>query len=335
MSGEMKKNKAEDFEAIQAFMRLSLDSREAGGGTTHELMSLASSPLWLWKDQNRRRFPHNSSHELDSHLQVFTVICRRLKDDRWGEQIWVWNHLLENQIIYSHTKVLDSNHALQQLPFIAKKSKPAKLRKDLWRPMAMIQFPLGAGVAGQSAFQKLREFRRRHELEWDDSLFFETEPDPTTGEMKRVKLRSRIERGYAIHDQRANAIADMAAVLAGAGRGSRVWISPAERMMLEEGNKELENKQEGEVDEASSSRNDRIVELRGKRWSPAAPREDDPDRELIKATVYWMNAQDRNYAEKWSDNVTHELFEEAKAAGETLAETGSEPGTIRAELSSA
>ncbi|KAL2752723.1 hypothetical protein ACRALDRAFT_1072583 [Sodiomyces alcalophilus JCM 7366] len=251
----------------------------------------------------------------------------------WGEQIWVWNHVLLKQIVYSHTKVLDSNHALQQLPFIAKKSKPAKLRKDVWRPMAMIQFPVGAGVAGQSAFQKLREFRRRHELEWDDSVLYKNTRNVTTGELTRKNTRTRIERGYAIHNQRANAIADMAAVLAGSGRGSRLWISPAERAMLEElAKEEPENQQEGEVAEASGSNSDsRAVELRGKRWSPTAPREDDPDRELIKATVYWMDIHDRNYAEKWSDNVTHEIFEEARENGENA----SEPDTIRAELSSA
>lgn len=200
----------------------------------------------------------------------------------------------------------------------------------------MIQFPVGAGVAGQSAFQKLREFRRRHELEWDDDMLLEDVRDPTTGELQYRKTRTRIDRGYAIHNQRANAIADMAAVLAGSGRGSRLWISPAERAMLEEVEKELENKQEGEATETSDGSSDsRLVELRGKRWSPAAPREDDPDRELIKATVYWMNAHDRNYAESWSDNVTHELFEEAKARGETFTGAASEPGTIRAELSSA
>ncbi|KAF3355342.1 hypothetical protein VdG1_04175 [Verticillium dahliae VDG1] len=117
-----------------------------------------------------------------------------------GEQIWVWHHLTSHQIIYSHTPQLDSNHALKQLPFIAKKSTPAKLRKDLWRPMALIQFPAGAGTAGQSAFQKLREYRRRHELE-----------------------------------------------------------------------------------------------------------------QLLEATVFWRDQQDKNFASEWSANVKHELFEDAKA----------------------
>ncbi|EGY14664.1 uncharacterized protein VDAG_05828 [Verticillium dahliae VdLs.17] len=141
-----------------------------------------------------------------------------------GEQIWVWHHLTSHQIIYSHTPQLDSNHALKQLPFIAKKSTPAKLRKDLWRPMALIQFPAGAGTAGQSAFQKLREYRRRHELEWGDEKLFRTREDAATGRL-----------------------------------------------------------------------------------------EGSADRQLLEATVFWRDQQDKNFASEWSANVKHELFEDAKA----------------------
>ncbi|KAG7115331.1 hypothetical protein HYQ45_016359 [Verticillium longisporum] len=206
-----------------------------------------------------------------------------------GEQIWVWHHLTSHQIIYSHTPQLDSNHALKQLPFIAKKSTPAKLRKDLWRPMALIQFPAGAGTAGQSAFQKLREYRRRHELEWGDEKLFRTREDAATGRLVR-STRTRKERGFAIHEQRENAIADMAAVLAGGGRGSRLWVSAAERTLVEAGG-----------------------QLRGKRWSTDAPKEGSADRQLLEATVFWRDQQDKNFASEWSANVKHELFEDAKA----------------------
>lgn len=181
---------------------------------------------------------------------------------------------------------------MKQLPFIAKKSKPAKLRRDLWQPLALIQFPLGAGVVGQNVFQKLREFRRRHELEWDDEIFYREEPKKyEPGEVTR-NVRSRINRGKAIHDQRANAIADMAAVLSGAGHGSRIWINAAEKEQLDKGD----------------------VELRGKRWTNFGPKknEDDGRNLLCEATVYWLNEADQNYATKWSENVSHELLEETE-----------------------
>lgn len=75
--------------------------------------------------------------------------------------------------------------------------------------MALIQFAEGAGVVGQSVFQKLREFRRLHELSWghqaDDFLHMD-----------------RQRRGEALNDQKANAVADVAAVLGGAGRGNKI-----------------------------------------------------------------------------------------------------------------
>lgn len=37
---------------------------------------------------------------------------------------------------------------------------------------------------------------------------------------------------------------------------------------------------------------------------------------LWPVTVNWANDQDRNYAEEWSDNVTHGLFEEPSYVSE-------------------
>ncbi|CAK7274648.1 hypothetical protein SEPCBS57363_006271 [Sporothrix epigloea] len=128
-----------------------------------------------------------------------------------GEQIWIFNHIVTNQIVYSHTPVLRNNRALGQLPFNGKKTKPAKLRKDYWKPMALIQFNEGEGVVGQSVFQKLREFRRLHELSW--------------GYQKEdFYALDRKELGAALSDQRSNSIADMAAVLSGAGQGNRIHL---------------------------------------------------------------------------------------------------------------
>ncbi|KIH92152.1 hypothetical protein SPBR_03089 [Sporothrix brasiliensis 5110] len=172
-----------------------------------------------------------------------------------GEQIWVYNNIVTNQVVYSHTPVLRSNRALKQLPFNGKKTKPAKLRKDYWRPMALIQFGEGEGVVGQSVFQKLREFRRLHELSW--------------GHQKNdMYALDRKALGEALNDQRANSIADMAAVLAGAGQGNRIQVRGAE----------------------ASASTSAVVPADGK---------------LAEAIVFWANDQDRNIAGSWSKNVRH------------------------------
>lgn len=100
---------------------------------------------------------------------------------------------------------------MRQIPFNGKKLKPAALRKDYWRPMAVIQFPEGQGEVGRSVFQKMREFRKRHELQWENEEYY--------------KL-SKQERGVELNDQRANTVADIAAVLGGAGKGNKIWEEP-------------------------------------------------------------------------------------------------------------
>ncbi|KAJ0309135.1 hypothetical protein COL5a_001255 [Colletotrichum fioriniae] len=273
-----------------------------------------------------------------------------------GEQIWVWSHLTSNQVIYSHTKQLESHRALKQLPFNGKKSKPAKLRRDYWAPLALIQLPAGAGAAGQSVFQKLREFRRMHELAWEDDLLYrekrtellkpkaikpwgvkknaavaavddvkysvagktedapateDTEPAATPEDLVRVRkiVRNRHERSLALNDQRANSIADMAAVLAGFGRGNRLVVSSREKKAVLEEGKPLEGRKWSKAPPAKTE----IVtsqsggeEVEGATKTPAVD-------ELLPATIYWANEDDRNFAQEWSGNVTHDLFQDAKA----------------------
>ncbi|CAK7217566.1 hypothetical protein SCUCBS95973_003198 [Sporothrix curviconia] len=157
-----------------------------------------------------------------------------------GEQIWIFNHIVTNQIVYSHTPVLRNNRALNQLPFNGKKTKPAKLRKDYWKPMALIQFNEGEGVVGQSVFQKLREFRRLHELSW--------------GYQKEdFYALDRKELGAALNDQRSNAIADMAAVLSGAGQGNRIQVTGGASPKLAEAVVFWANDQDRNIAEAWSS----------------------------------------------------------------------------------
>ncbi|GKT95546.1 LOW QUALITY PROTEIN: hypothetical protein Ct61P_13396 [Colletotrichum tofieldiae] len=222
-----------------------------------------------------------------------------------GERIWVYSHLTSNQVIYSHSKQLDSNRALRQLPFNGKKTKPAKLRRDYWQPMALIQLPAGAGAAGQSVFQKLREFRHLHELCWDDSLRFTKNTDTFTG-ITKTRVRNRHERGVALNDQRANSIADMAAVLAGVGRGSRLHVSPQEKKAV------LEEEIGGpEVVQDPAPPTATIAGKKGAA-EDATKVVEGPD-ELLPATIYWANEADRNFAERWSDNVTHDVFGDVKA----------------------
>ncbi|KAI1768957.1 transcriptional regulation of mitochondrial recombination-domain-containing protein [Hypoxylon sp. FL1150] len=192
-----------------------------------------------------------------------------------GEKIWIFTHFLEGFTAYSHSPVMKAMKVLRQLPFTGKKLKPSKLRKDYWGPMAMIQFPEGCGDVGRSVYQLLRECKSLHELSWGDHMFYDKDGSP----------RSKHERGRKLNDQKANTIADMAAVLGGRGKGNKIRKSvsqdPADITQVE-----------------ASSENNTKEDAKGA-------------DNLVKAEVWWVNEQDRNYAKRWPANVTHHLFKEA------------------------
>ncbi|QUC22227.1 uncharacterized protein UV8b_06468 [Ustilaginoidea virens] len=191
-----------------------------------------------------------------------------------GEKIWVFSHRRSEQTIYSLEDKLDGFHALKQLPFNGKKTKPAKLRKDYWAPMAMIQFPQGQGEVGRSVYQKLRELKHLHEVAWPKDFRYKRPQEFTEADKKKIAeekekgrdykpVRTKAERGIALNAQKKNAIADMATVLGGHGSGNKVAASPASH---------------------------------------------DDQPELVHVSISWANDEDKNYAESWSTNVSHELL---------------------------
>lgn len=126
---------------------------------------------------------------------------------------------------------------MKQVPFIAKQTVGTPhIRKDVWTPLATVQFP--SGDQGLAAYKKLREFGLRHLAEWkledlnaqlrargtDDLGDPETvwssneEMDPKgdwpnmpTHKMRRWYRRKKV--GPAVQDQKANSIADLAYVM--------------------------------------------------------------------------------------------------------------------------
>ncbi|KAK6841607.1 hypothetical protein PG987_002467 [Apiospora arundinis] len=189
-----------------------------------------------------------------------------------GEKIWIFTNFINGLTVYSHNPVLKANRALRQIPFNGKKLKPSKLRKDYWRPMAMIQFPEGQGHIGRSVYHIMREFRMRHDLGWDDGMIHDKESRRTL---------TRHERGQRLNGmQKPNAIADVAAVLSGLGKGNKMW-QPA-------GTEGVET----------------VAEI------TKADEKTGEVTNLLKTQVWWMDPLDKNYAQSWSKNVSHFAFKE-------------------------
>jgi len=107
------------------------------------------------------------------------------------------------------------------------------MRKDLWRPLWTLSIPEGehADAQGRHAFKKLREWRKLHETSWERPALLSLNHSKKEIERLEEQLRdrggSKKENVYdvikhkkkklrvaAILDQRANSVADLAAVLA-------------------------------------------------------------------------------------------------------------------------
>lgn len=205
---------------------------------------------------------------------------------------------------------------------------PAKLRKDYWRTLAVVEFGAGRGEVGRSVFRGLRELKKRHELEWagrrgPDGLVVEDEA--ADGRVREMLRMTRRERGEALNDQRGNAVADLAALLAGRGKGNLVLVEDEGKTataIKADADADADAKA-GPAEAEAGSRSTTLVEV---------TRGDGKDAKTVKlhtATVYWANEQDKYYAESWTKNVTHVigLPEKAKETegDEVMEETESTP----------
>ncbi|MCJ1454500.1 hypothetical protein MMC28_004853 [Mycoblastus sanguinarius] len=203
----------------------------------------------------------------------------------YGQHIYVYNNIRTNQVVYSLTRHLNNKAALDQIPFLGKKTVPPRLRKDLWSPLCMVYFP--SPHAGLAAYRKLREFRRLHETSYPLEIITETE-----GKHKG-NLFSKKKRGKALMNQKANSVADLAAVLLQQERGPEEdRIANAERRMKKVAKLKM---QKGE-DKVKKAPVDVVKEMGG----------------VEGVMVRWANVLDAEYAETWPEAVIHGGLEKSR-----------------------
>lgn len=245
--------------------------------------------------------PHRQGHDhLHTRARVIGTnapCCSPTQ--RWAIGLWGPPNELANTFLSPNLQ-RNSNKGLSQIPFTVKKQKPAELRKDYWAPLCLIEVPKGLGLVGRNVMQKLREFRHRHELEWG-------------WQAREFLSKSRRERGELIHNQRSNAIADIAAVLAGKGRGNRMWVEAGEEAAATEEEKiaaEAEAQPVGaaapeNIDETAAAADKSAAKSKLKPKTRVAA--STAPKTLVKANIYWSNDADRHWARQWTENVTHSV----------------------------
>lgn len=158
----------------------------------------------------------------------------------------------------------------------------------------MIQFPAGHGAVGRSVYQKLRELKHLHEVAWTDE-FRRKRPAEYTADDKK-KIAEEKAKGNDYHPIRSK---EERGIALNAQKTNAIADMAVVLAGQGAGNKMLASEAEGE-------------------------------RQLVEVSVSWSNDQDKQYAETWSENVTHELFEEPAYASGVEPEPAAQPAKAAA-----
>lgn len=152
--------------------------------------------------------------------------------------------------------------------------------------MARIEVGEGQGSVGRSIYAKLRELKHLHEVAWGDEFRYKTQDEFTDNDRKLVK---RAEKNDNEHRPVR-------------GRKERGFALNAQK---------------------HNTIADLAVVLAGQgRGNLVAPvAEDGTPGPLGSVTVRWANDQDKNYAESWSNNVTHDMLEQPAYVSESVEAT--------------
>ena len=188
---------------------------------------------------------------------------------------------------------------MKQLPFVGKKTVPAALRKDLWQPLALMEFP--SSVQGLAAYRKLREYRRLHENEYPLDIITQTE-----GKHKGQLLGTK-KRGKVLMNQKANSVADMAAVLQQQERQpTPEQLERAERRVRKDGR--------------PPAKRGLGKQLSAEAYSMGT---------VEGVRIRWANLLDAEFAETWPAAVVHDMLGKSRY---TAAYPPPPDGSILAQL---
>ncbi|EEP80097.1 predicted protein [Uncinocarpus reesii 1704] len=287
--------------------------------------------------QGQVRFP-NSRAAKNFRERESAKLKRALQSLTHGKNIFAYNNLRTNQVVYSLSRTLERENVLSQLIYHGKKTVPATVRKDMWIPYFSIHFP--APSLGLQAYKLLREFSVQRQLSPPQESIINSEEtlarkrprDPLEAKKWDEIWKPRIgqfmmkkDRARVLMDQKATSVADVAAVLAIQQKAEE----KAEEEVEEEG-KEEEKKTGDEKTKISHRARKRLVRARRKEKAleesvrqRIAKLERALSRKGIQAKIdengeledhkvaegevkiLWTDLQDAQNAEEWPESVRH------------------------------
>ncbi|KAL1965677.1 hypothetical protein VTN77DRAFT_5177 [Rasamsonia byssochlamydoides] len=242
-----------------------------------------------------------------------------------GKNIFVYNNIRTNQVVYSLTRYLEKNNVLSQMVFHGKKTVPATLRKDMWVPFYSVHF--NDSKVGLRAYHLLREFSMQRQLSPPREMITITQEfldrkrprDPVEAEKfdeeykdKIGRLMDKKQRARVLMDQKATSVADIAAVLKiqeeeiknGFADGKRGYLTRTARKRRREG-----RRKEAEASQRAAERVDEFEDLIStdqveyKIEDPSGNDEYDVQGDEVK--ILWADLYDAQYAESWPERVRH------------------------------
>ncbi|KAK2798631.1 hypothetical protein FQN50_008789 [Emmonsiellopsis sp. PD_5] len=227
--------------------------------------------------QGRPRFP-NSSAAVNWRTQETVRLRKALQRLTHGKNIFAYNNIRTNQVIYSLTRYLEEQNVLSQLIYHGKKTVPATLRKDMWTPYFSVHFPDAS--KGLEAYRLLREFSVQRQLAPPVDLITATEDnaivarkrprDPLEAKKWDEEWKPRFERkdilnkklrAKVLMDQKATSVADVAAVLEMLEQEA---AKAEKKALLKDAAAAKDGEEGGVVQKVSNSRRKRLAQARRK-----------------------------------------------------------------------
>ena len=223
-----------------------------------------------------------------------------------GQEVYMYSNIHTNQVVYSLTRHLNNHKATSQMAFFGKKTKPPSLRKDMWRPVCLALFP--DADAGHTAYRKLLEYKRLHETAYPIELIQEKE-GKRKGEMLPKKKRAKV-----VMDQKANCVADLAAVLAQWERPLALRREVKDEMSAEEKRRvKVKRKQFLAENQKALERWERISKRWGERRAGKKPNNwANETRSLEGVEIMWTDLRDAEFAAEWPEDVVHDNLRTAR-----------------------
>jgi hypothetical protein len=232
-----------------------------------------------------------------------------------GMNIYAFKHIHTKQVVYSLTANMQESKIMPQLVFHGKKTVPAEIRPDMWRPYFAVHFPDDAAGrrVGLHAYLSLRKLSLQRQLNPPKGLLFTTAEDvelarkqagdptnlhrslmqhkttlPHIGQNLPLRMRQR-----KLMDHTATSVADLAYIL---NRSLEHLPRIAEKVETQ-AKTPLTLKQKKKLKKKVDYSKPKMDLLPGQTHAPTRPQN--------YIHVLWSDMRDGTYAAAWPEGVGH------------------------------